>query len=251
MRHLSHFLSLIALLTLASCRTASKQEPELKPGESPPLWGWNEEAAAEADGTPQVKIVLKEQKAYIKKGETDIGWSFVATGISKYPTPTGTYSIMERTSDKHSNLYGRIYDAEGKCINTDAKMGRDPIPEGGKFEGAQMAYWMRLTHDGLGMHVGPIPRPGSRASHGCIRLPKDAAQKIFHTVRAGTQVTVVQEADDPQPPKRTISPPLPGAPKPKAVEPTTAPGTGLPPLDDKPPSLSVPLPPPPPKPPGT
>ena len=179
MRHLSHFLSLIALLTLASCRTASKQEPELKPGESPPLWGWNEEAAAEADGTPQVKIVLKEQKAYIKKGETDIGWSFVATGISKYPTPTGTYSIMERTSDKHSNLYGRIYDAEGKCINTDAKMGRDPIPEGGKFEGAQMAYWMRLTHDGLGMHVGPIPRPGSRASHGCIRLPKDAAQKIF------------------------------------------------------------------------
>jgi hypothetical protein len=253
MRTLSRFLLLVTLLGLSACRTPHHLSQEGKPGEAPPMWGWDDKAAAKAKGPVQVKVVLKEQKAYITKGTTEIGWTYTATGIAKFPTPVGSYQIMERTSDKHSNLYGRICNAKGECINEDAKMGRDPVPEGCTFKGATMAYWMRLTNDGLGMHVGAIPHPGSRASHGCARLPHDAAKKIFQTVRVGTPVIIVQEANDPLPPRRTmevlpavtkpkIAAPKPSGSKPKLRTPSDFTLPGLPPLQDKPPSLSVPAP---------
>ncbi len=262
MRTLTRLLLLATAFGLASCRTPKPMNTEGKPGEAPPLWGWDEKAEAKAKGPVQVKIVLKEQKVHIYKGKTEIGWSYTATGISKFPTPVGSYEILERTTDKHSNLYGRIYNAKGDCVDEDAKMGRDPVPEGCTFKGATMAYWMRLTNDGLGMHVGPIPHPGSRASHGCARLPRDAAKRIFQTVRAGTPVVIVQEANDPTPPKRTVTPPLvsntplaakptapkidapakPAEPKPALQSQSEPTVPGLPPLQDKPPSLAIPAP---------
>lgn len=53
-----------------------------------------------------------------------------------------------------------------------------------------MPYWMRLTSYGVGMHAGDIPDPGLPASHGCIRLPKEMAQKLFEVVSVGTNVTI-------------------------------------------------------------
>lgn len=54
-----------------------------------------------------------------------------------------------------------------------------------------MPYYMRLTGDGVGMHAGPIPNPGSRASHGCIRLPRAFAPILFASTSIGTPVKIV------------------------------------------------------------
>ena len=57
---------------------------------------------------------------------------------------------------------------------------------------APMPYWMRLTSYGIGMHAGVIPKPGEAASHGCIRLPKDLAPRVFDVVKVGTPVTITR-----------------------------------------------------------
>ena len=191
-----------ASLLLSSCalfhRPPPPPEPEKAVKAAPkPLYGWDEEAAAKAKGPVSVKIMVDEQKAHVYKGKTEIGWTTVASGIHKYPTPVGRFKVLERVEDKHSNLYGKIFDKNGKVVVSDARRGRDEIPEGGRFEGAQMACWMRVTDDGIGMHVGPIPHPGSRASHGCIRLPREAAKLLFKTVSIGTPVTIIGDYEPP------------------------------------------------------
>jgi lipoprotein-anchoring transpeptidase ErfK/SrfK len=51
-----------------------------------------------------------------------------------------------------------------------------------------MPYFMRLSCRDFGMHEGVVqPYP---ASHGCIRLPGDAAKKLFAEIPVGTLVTI-------------------------------------------------------------
>lgn len=113
----------------------------------------------------------------------------ISSGNSKFPTRTGKFTVLEKIpADKRSNLYGKIYDAEGKVVNSNANANTDPIPEGGRFEGAMMANWMRLTWDGIGMHRGVVPR--YPASHGCIRTPGSVVRIVYDKVAIGTPVTV-------------------------------------------------------------
>ena len=116
----------------------------------------------------------------------------VATGRAGFSTPAGDYKIVEKVVDKHSTLYGKTVDADGDTVNSNADVRKDFPPPGGKFLFAPMPYWMRLTWDGVGMHAGPIPRPGTPASHGCIRLPDEMAQKLFALVKIGTPVEIVR-----------------------------------------------------------
>jgi lipoprotein-anchoring transpeptidase ErfK/SrfK len=53
-----------------------------------------------------------------------------------------------------------------------------------------MPYWMRLTSGGVGMHQGPIPVPGSPASHGCIRVSKTVIADFFAAAQVGMPVRV-------------------------------------------------------------
>ena len=73
-------------------------------------------------------------------------------------------------------------------VNGDADSTLDPIPEGGKFEGATMHYWMRLTNDGVGHHIGPVRR--RPASHACIRGPSATMPIVYSKVKPGTRVIV-------------------------------------------------------------
>jgi hypothetical protein len=59
-----------------------------------------------------------------------------------------------------------------------------------------MKYFMRLTNDGVGMHIGVISKPGRRASHGCIRLPSKMAPILFDHVSLGTPVTIRGKGPD-------------------------------------------------------
>ena len=160
-------------------------EPQEDPA-SPRLWEWS------GDGrqVSRIWIDVDTQRARFYAGEDQIGWTTVASGLRSHPTPTGHFEVVEKVSKKRSNLYGKIYNASGKLVNSDAKRGRDPVPAGGHFVGAKMPYFMRLTYDGIGMHAGSIPVPGSPASHGCIRMPGEFAPKAYAHVSIGTPVTV-------------------------------------------------------------
>jgi len=183
----------MAALWLAACKT-TPTPPEPPPVVKKPtgLFEWN----GEDKDITSVRINVDEQKAYLYNGEDQLGWTFVATGITSFPTPTGEFKVLEKISDKVSNLYGKGYDANGKLVNSDFKQGRDLLPPGGRFEAAKMTYFMRLTGDGVGMHIGPIPRPGKRASHGCIRLPSKFAGTMFKHTAIGTPVKIEGSGPD-------------------------------------------------------
>jgi hypothetical protein len=160
----------------------------------PALYDWRGDNLA---GRPAIRIVLGEQKAYIFRGGQEAGWTYLASGTSAHNTPTGTFTVLEKLARKSSNTYGVMVNSAGNVVNWDARSGRDSVPRGGRFVGASMPYWMRLTSYGIGMHAGPIPRPGLPASHGCIRLPEKMAAKLFEIVEVGTPVTIIGHAPDP------------------------------------------------------
>lgn len=113
----------------------------------------------------------------------------ISTGVASYPTKKGSYKIISKREKHNSNLYGIIYDENNKIVNGDADTTKHTVPEGGRFEGASMPYFMRLTNAGLGLHVGKVRR--QPCSHGCIRTPREVCSIIFHKVSVGTPVDVV------------------------------------------------------------
>jgi lipoprotein-anchoring transpeptidase ErfK/SrfK len=149
------------------------------------------------DGRTLTRIVIdtNDQTAHFYAGQERVGWSTIASGVSSHPTPRGEFAILEKVRDKRSNLYGKIVARNGKVIRASAH-GRDPVPRGAVFVGASMPNFMRLTYDGIGMHAGPIPKPGRPASHGCIRMPPELAAAVFEHVSTGTAVTVVGDGPD-------------------------------------------------------
>ncbi len=159
----------------------------LEEASKPRLYEWK---GAELQGQTAVKIVLDEQKAYFTVGGQDAGWSYLASGKSSHPSPTGNFRITEKIRHKSSNRYGKIVNRNGDVVDGDAKAGRESVPAGGRFVGAPMPYWMRLTGYGVGMHAGAIPNPGMPASHGCIRLPAELAAIVFDRFEVGTTVTI-------------------------------------------------------------
>ena len=135
-----------------------------------------------------ILINLGKQRAFLMNGEEIVMDYPICSGIASRPTPTGTFYILEKVVDKQSNKYGRIVDAAGDVTNGNAEVGLDSIPEGGKFVGAEMRYWMRLTNDGVGHHIGPVKR--KPASHACVRGPSATMPIIYSKVKLGTRVTV-------------------------------------------------------------
>ncbi|MET0253278.1 MAG: L,D-transpeptidase family protein [Terrimicrobiaceae bacterium] len=153
------------------------------------LYEWN---SADLLGELSVIIDLRSQIAEVYIGGQRAGWSVVATGKEGFDTSAGEYTILEKVVEKYSTLYGRTVDADGNTVRADADIRRHSPPEGGRFVFAPMPYWMRLTWRGIGMHAGRIPRPGSPASHGCIRLPREFAIQLFDYVRIGTPVRIIR-----------------------------------------------------------
>jgi lipoprotein-anchoring transpeptidase ErfK/SrfK len=183
-------LLLPLLLTLASCATKRPAKPAAQQQQAFQMYQWDAEALSKTKGPVSVDIYLDQQKAYFYKGGKHIGWTYVATGIPGHETPTGKFHVMEKTADKISNLYGRLVDFEGNTVQGDFNLAKETLPEGCQFKPARMPLYMRLKDDGTGMHIGPIPHPGRRASHGCIRMPSAMAERFFANVSVGTPVTI-------------------------------------------------------------
>jgi lipoprotein-anchoring transpeptidase ErfK/SrfK len=191
----------VAILCLPSCGTPEPGKP-FADDPSVQVGDQNKKAADSGEsysywdddgggGRLRVTIDLSEQTAYFYRGDRKVGRSRVATGLPGRSTPRGSFSIIEKKADKRSNLYGVMVNSSGEVVNHDADSRRHKVPPGGRFDGAPMPYWMRLTTAGVGMHHGPIPNPGSRASHGCIRMPQSMAQALFNNAPLGTPVKIV------------------------------------------------------------
>lgn len=204
------FLAVSAFLLLSACaqlerlkptpeasKVVETSPPEPAPPSQPPpeppppkrgaLYQWYGDGRT----VSRIEIDVDKQKAVFYDGPYQIGWTRVASGIRSYPTPTGNFSISEKVQDKRSNLYGKIVNSKGKVVKSNAELGVHRVPAGGRFEGAKMPYFLRLTNDGIGMHAGPIPKPGRPASHGCIRMPHAFAPVLYKHVAVGTPVSIV------------------------------------------------------------
>ena len=208
-RNFAQIAAAAATLLLASCANQKPAEATIKDGKpvnpypvgsydhfkaeptypkTHSVWKNQELLSGTHPENSSIKINLATQRGLLMNGD-EVAMDYpICSGIKSRPTPTGTFYILEKIVDKKSNKYGKIYDAEGSVVNSDADSTLDPIPEGGKFEGAPMRYWMRLTHDGVGHHIGPVRR--YPASHACVRGPSGTIPVVFSKVKAGTRVII-------------------------------------------------------------
>jgi hypothetical protein len=108
----------------------------------------------------RVIVSIPQQKAWVFKNGALIASSPVSTGKRGHATPAGTFRILEKKVTHHSNRYSN----------------------------APMPYMQRLTTYGIALHAGHLP--GYPASHGCIRLPRSFARKLYGLTDYGTRVTV-------------------------------------------------------------
>lgn len=147
-----------------------------------------------ADKKCPIVICLGQQRGRLYvDNQVAADWP-VSTGADTHPTPTGPYRVRFKEKDHASNRYGKMFNAEGKCIDNNADAFTQQIPEGGRFEGSPMPNWMRLTSDGVGMHTGKVVA-GKRLSHGCIRLPHTISTMLFDIVEYGTPVIISEDIE--------------------------------------------------------
>ncbi len=83
-----------------------------------------------------------------------------SSGQKGRETPAGIFSVVQKQAEHYSNLYDDAY----------------------------MPHMQRLTWSGVALHGGVLP--GHAASHGCIRLPYDFAERLFDVTRLGMRVIV-------------------------------------------------------------
>lgn len=155
----------------------------------------DDELLEKAYGNGVIHICLGQQRGRLYvDGKVAADWP-VSTGADTHPTPTGRYRVRLMKKEHASNRYGKFYDAEGKCVDNNADVFTQTVPEGGRFEGSSMPNWMRLTNDGVGMHTGKV-KAGRRLSHGCIRLPHQVACLLFdEVVKIGTPVIIEEDIE--------------------------------------------------------
>ena len=135
-----------------------------------------------------VVVSLPKQRAYLMIGEQIVADSPISSGKAGHGTPSGNFSVMEKDPDHRSSIYGDFVDSSGRTVRSGISAKIDSAPSGTHYVGASMRWFMRLTGEGVGMHVGILP--GYPASHGCIRMSPDGAKLFYDTVKVGTPVKV-------------------------------------------------------------
>jgi lipoprotein-anchoring transpeptidase ErfK/SrfK len=135
-----------------------------------------------------VVVSLTKQRAYLKVGDEVAIDSPVSSGKHGHSTPSGHFSVLEKDPDHRSSIYGDFVDGSGRTVRAGISAKIDSAPSGTHYVGASMRWFMRLTGEGVGMHVGILP--GYPASHGCIRMPSDGAKLFYDHVKVGTPADV-------------------------------------------------------------
>jgi lipoprotein-anchoring transpeptidase ErfK/SrfK len=136
----------------------------------------------------RIVVSLSKQRAYLLSGDQVAIDSPISSGKRAGMTPTGKFSVLEKDKDHRSSVYGDFVDNSGRTVRAGVSLKIDSAPSGTHYVGAPMKWFMRLTGDGVGMHIGILP--GYPASHGCIRMPPQGAEMFYNRVKVGTPVEV-------------------------------------------------------------
>lgn len=115
-------------------------------------------------GPVVIVVSLPEQRMHVYRNGVRIAVSTVSTGIKGRETPPGSYEILQKQLMHHSNLY----------------------------DDAPMPFMQRITWDGLALHAGRLP--GYPASHGCVRLPRAFAEKLYGVTKLGARVVISEDS---------------------------------------------------------
>ena len=126
----------------------------LKPGE----YKW----VADIPATGDAKVVIDTltQRFYVYRGDRLVGISTISSGKKGKETPLGFWKVFLKKKLGYSR----------------------------KYDNAPMPYMQMYDHAGIAFHAGP--NPGYPASHGCVRLPKAFAEKLFGLTKVGTEVII-------------------------------------------------------------
>lgn len=143
-------------------------------------------ALAQSRGGQSIEIDLQDQMAYLVDDGQLVLSTPISTGRAGHFTEPGLFKVIEKERNHYSSTYGKIVDARGATVVSDADADMR-VPRGGKFIPAPMRYFIRFNA-AIGMHAGYLP--GYPASHGCVRLPEGNAIALFNSVQVGTPVTV-------------------------------------------------------------
>jgi lipoprotein-anchoring transpeptidase ErfK/SrfK len=136
----------------------------------------------------RIVVSIPKQRAYLMIGDQIVADGPVSSGRRGHETPRGHFTVMEKDPNHHSSLYGDFVDSSGRTVRAGVSARSDSAPSGTHFSGAAMKWFLRLTSEGVGMHIGILP--GYPASHGCIRESVDGAKLFYDYARVGTSVDV-------------------------------------------------------------
>ena len=138
--------------------------------------------------TAHIVVSIPKQRAYLMIREEIVADAPVSSGKRGHETPRGHFTVMEKDPNHHSSLYGDFVDGSGRVVRAGVSAHIDSAPSGTHFAGAAMKWFLRLTGEGVGMHIGILP--GYPASHGCIRESVDGAKLFYDHAKVGTPVEI-------------------------------------------------------------
>jgi hypothetical protein len=150
------FAVAVTLTSPASARVLHKPEPKETEHVSKDPFG------TLPKGPMQIVISINQQKLHLYADGKEVADSLVATGVPALPTPTGVFSVIGKERFHRSNIYS----------------------------GAPMPFMQRITWSGVALHEGE--NIGHPASHGCIRMPREFAMKLFSVTKVGVRVIVAR-----------------------------------------------------------
>jgi L,D-transpeptidase YbiS len=157
------------------------------------------------DGAPRtgtvVTIDVTTNTAYLFQDGRVLAKSAAATGSNRslihggdewlFRTPTGHMKVLRKIIDPIWRKPDWAFIEDGRRV---------PAPDDPRrmIRGHLGKYALDLG-DGIMIHGTDDPRSiGRRVSHGCIRLPNRMLNKVFRTVKVGTDVFVFQSQEPQQ-----------------------------------------------------
>jgi len=160
---------LVAVLVLGACETVPKAG-RTSFSYDPAVQKPNNPAAV------KMKLSTGAQRLYVVEGDRVLLATPVSVGKSSTPTPHGNFTIYSKQANR------RRVSSPGA--------------------GYPMTYWMEFK-PAYGLHWGFVkPAP---TTHGCVRMPLNAARKTFELIRVGTPIHIASS----QPWDATIGKTLP------------------------------------------
>jgi lipoprotein-anchoring transpeptidase ErfK/SrfK len=130
-----------------------------------------------ANAVRTIVVSIPDRKLALLEGDSVLAVFDTAVGKAASPSPTGTFTIVNR-------LTSPTYYAPGKIVEPGE---RNPLG----------TRWIGLSVRGYGIHGTNSARSiGRAASHGCIRMRNREIEELFDLVQVGDIVELHSQSSD-------------------------------------------------------